>query len=351
MRDKTILKRTHDILVQQLQENLNNQDFHSDPYTDIWIDEKVVSNCYPFIKFLHPLFVLNGELENVFPEKVPLDVDKEFEPAIAMVLTFSMKENKNELERFKSLDDFSLFREIKDFGIRFYAIDFGGDINAAATKCIDILKKVFGCENANSIRVSTFNGVGEELCTENISCNKQNYSAAKQSVGLIPNRIVCPHCGSILTLSKELEKTNYLQCSICQNEFPNPMVPIENNGQKVSNNGFKWGCLIIIIVISLAALFAPKDYTSGTGGIGDNIVITTQTLGAIDESAFNELNDAMLARDNIGLLQLMYDGKVENIKSGAQGIVLKRSLDKTRIRLNNGKAYWVNTKYIKSTTK
>lgn len=59
----------------------------------------------------------------------------------------------------------------------------------------------------------------------------------------------------------------------------------------------------------------------------------------------------MVAKDNIGLLQLMYDGRVENLKSGTQGLVLKRSMWKTRIRLNNGKAYWVNTDYIQSTTK
>lgn len=349
-RGKTMLKKIHDTLVQQLQVNLDNQDFNSNPCTNIWIDEKAVSNTYPSIEFIHPSFVLSGKMENVFPEKVPLDVDKEFEPAIAMVLTFSMKENKNELTRFKFRGDFSQFREIKDFGIRFYAMDFGGDINAAVTKCIDILKEVFDCEDAMSMQISTLNGLGDDLCTENISYNEQNGSAAKQSVDIIPKRIVCPHCGSLLTLSKELEKTNYLQCGICKNEFANPFVPIEIGEQKVGNNGFKWGCLVIVIVIILAVFFAPKDYTSGTGGIGDNILITTETLGAIDESAFDELNAVMIARDNIGLLQLMYDGKVENIKSGTHGKVLNRSLDKTRIRLNNGKAYWVNTKFIQSTT-
>ena len=352
---KLMLKKTYDALVKQLQTNMDCQDFYSDSYTDLWIDGKVVSNIHPFIEFRHPLFILNGNQENVFPEKAQLDVDKEFEPAIAMVLAFGMKENKQELERFKSLYDFGEFREIKDYGIRFYAMDFGTDVNAAATKCVDIIKKVFDGEKAQSIQISTCNGLGEEISTETVSQQKRekalNNIAAKPMVTQTAKSIVCPHCGSKLFLSKELEDTYYLRCNICQGEFANPLKPIGKSENWLRKNGAKWGCLIIVVLLALATLFAPKDFTSGTGGVGDNIVLTKETFGAIDEKAFDELNDVMVAKDNIGLLQLMYDGRVENLKSGTKGLVLKRSMWKTRIRLNNGKTYWVNTDYIQSTTK
>ena len=208
-----MLKKTYDALIQQLQRNMDCQDFYSDSYTDLWIDAKTVSNNCPSIEFRHPLFILNNNQENVFPEKAQLDVDKEFEPAIAMVLAFGMKENKQELERFKSMDDFAEFREIKDFGIRYYAMDFGNDVNAAAMKCIDIIKNVFDGEKAKTIQVTTHNGLGEQVCSRFIRSQQQeertNRNAAKPSpiYSQRAKSVVCPHCGSTLNLPKELENT------------------------------------------------------------------------------------------------------------------------------------------------
>ena len=66
--------------------------------------------------------------------------------------------------------------------------------------CVDIIKKVFDGEKAQSIQISTCNGLGEEISTETVSQQKRekalNNIAAKPMVTQTAKSIVCPHCGS-----------------------------------------------------------------------------------------------------------------------------------------------------------
>ena len=350
-----MLRKTYDALVKQLQMNMDCQDFYKDPYTDLWIDSKIVMDIYPTMEFRHPLYVLNGNQENVFPERAQLDVDKEFEPAIALVIAFSMKENKLELERFRSMPVFPEFREIKDYGIRFYALDCGTDVQKAASVSIDIIKNVFDGEKAQTIQVTSYDASGEEICTKFIQSQKAKMQNVANSTNMqnnttvnsASNQIVCPHCGSRLTVSKELENTYYLQCNICGGEFANPLNPIGKSENWLSKNGSKWGCLIIVVIIAIAAIFTPKG--GPTGAVGDNIVITTKTFGAIDEQAFDELNDAMFAKDQRGISELIFYDRVRSLDVGTEGKVIKRNIGKARIRLKDGQAYWVSSDFIKPT--
>jgi DNA-directed RNA polymerase subunit RPC12/RpoP len=296
---------------------------------------------------------LNVNQENVFPERALLDVDKEFEPAIALVMAFSMKENKLELERFRSMRVFPEFREIKDFGIRFYALDCGTDIQKAASVSIDIIKNVFDGEKAQTIQVTSYNATGKQICTKFIQPqkpkmqNEANSTRTQNKTNIISsdNQIVCPHCGSRLTVSKELKKTYYMQCSICGSEFANPLNPIGKSENWLNKNGSKWGCLIIVVIIAIAAIFAPKD--DSTVAVGDNIVISTKTFGAIDEQAFDELNNAIFAKDQRGISELIFYDRIRALDVGTKGIVIKRNIGKARIRLIDGHAYWVNSDFIK----
>lgn len=348
-----MLKKTFAALTKQLQMNMDCQDFYKDPYTDLWIDSKVVMDIYPSIEFRHPLYVLNGNQENVFPERAQLDVDKEFEPAIALVIAFSMKENKLELERFRSMRVFPEFREIKDFGIRFYALDCGTDIQKVVSVSIDIIKDVFDGEKAQTIQVTSYDATGEQICTKFIqpqtpkTQNAANSAKPYNKTNFIPagNQIVCPHCGSKLTVSKELESTYYLQCNICGGEFANPLNPIGKSENWLSKNGSKWGCLIIVVIIAIAAIFAPKG--GSTGAVGDDIVISAKTFGAIDEQAFDELNDAMFAKDQRGISELIFYDRARALDVGTEGKVIKRNNGKARIRLKDGQAYWVSSDFIK----
>ena len=345
-----MLRKTHEALTKQLRMNMDCQDFYKDPYTDLWIDSRIVMDIYPTMEFRHPLYVLNVNQEKVFPERAQLDIDKEFEPAIALVIAFSMKENKLELDRFRSMSVFSDFREIKDFGIRFYALDCGMDIQKAASTSIDIIKNVFDGEKVETIQVTSCDATGEEICSERIQSQKYRKqevanSAKKTNANSINNKITCPHCGSRLTVSKELENTYYLQCNICGGEFANPLNPIGKSENWLSKNGSKWGCLIIVAIIAIAAIFAPKG--ASNGAVGDDIIIFAKTFGAIDEHAFDELNDAMFAKDQRGISELIFYDRVRALDVGTEGKVIKRNMGKARIRLKDGQAYWVSSDFIK----
>lgn len=155
-----MLKTTYDAIVTHLQKNLDKQDFYKNIQTEIDINENL-------ILFLHPWYikdVLTGN--DVFPEKAQTDIDKEFEPSIALYLKFSMKENKQELACFKELDSFTQFKEIKDFGSRMYAIDFGTDIEAAASAFISVAKNVFNIEQVKSINIITIDTESSDTICE-----------------------------------------------------------------------------------------------------------------------------------------------------------------------------------------
>ena len=123
------------------------------------------------------------------------------------------------------------------------------------------------------------------------------------------------------------------------------MNPIGKSENWLSKNGSKWGCLIIVAIIVIAAIFAPKG--GSMGAVGDDIVISTNTFGAIDEQAFDELNDAMLAKDLRGINELIFYDRVRTLDVGTEGKVIKRNMGKARIRLKDGQAYWVRSDLIK----
>lgn len=74
---------------------------------------------------------------------------------IALCFSFSMKEQKQQLERFKARSDFGEFREVKDFGARMYAIDFGTDVEKATEKCVDILRDIYEVEKLRNFKITT----------------------------------------------------------------------------------------------------------------------------------------------------------------------------------------------------
>ena len=208
---------------------------------------------------------------------------------------------------------------------------------------------MFDGEKAQTIQVTSYDATDEQICTKFIQPEKTKKNVAnstkKTNAVSTNNQIICPHCGSRLTVSKELENTYYLQCNICGGEFANPLNPIGKSENWLSKNGSKWGCLIIVVIIAIAALFTPKG--GSTGAVGDDIVISSKTFGAIDEQAFDELNDAMFAKDQRGVSELIFYDRVRSLDVGTEGKVIKRNFGKARIRLKDGQAYWVSSDFIK----
>ena len=147
-----MLEKAKIALCEQLQRNLAEQDYYKNICTEIIVKNEVE------MQFLHPSVIVNERTgEEVFPERAQNDIDKEFDPMIALCFSFSMKEQKQQLEHFKARSDFGDFREIKDFGKRMYAIDFGTDLETAAEKCTDLLRDIYEVEKLRNFKIATSN--------------------------------------------------------------------------------------------------------------------------------------------------------------------------------------------------
>lgn len=145
-----MLSKLNNVLCEQLAKNLAEQDFYKNVCTEILMKNEVV------MRLLHPSMVKDERTgKDVFPECAQNDIDKEYEPMIALCFSFSMKNDKQQLEAFKARVDFGTFKEVKDFGARLYAINYGTEVEKAAEKCVDIIKDIYEGDKAKNIKVST----------------------------------------------------------------------------------------------------------------------------------------------------------------------------------------------------
>jgi len=164
-----MLEKAKNVLREQLQRNLTEQDYYKNICTEIMVKNEVE------MQFLHPSVIVNERTgEAVFPERAQNDIDKEFEPMIALCFSFSMKEQKQQLERFKARSDFGEFREVKDFGARMYAIDFGTDVEKATEKCIDILRDIYEVEKLRNFKIKTGDMENGEVYTKKTILSPQS---------------------------------------------------------------------------------------------------------------------------------------------------------------------------------
>lgn len=162
-----MIQNVFEELTKQLRKNIEAQDYYKSIVTEVRIGYNA-----NVIQLLHPSQVLDLRTEDlVFPER-EWDIDKEFEEAIAIYFTFSMKADKKELQLFQELDIRKYFKEIKDFGIRAYAIDCGKDYNKAATYVNIILEKVYNVSEGSTITIETsdFNNIeSAKICKESLT--------------------------------------------------------------------------------------------------------------------------------------------------------------------------------------
>ena len=164
-----MIQNVFDELTKQLRKNIEAQDYYKSIVTEIRIGYNANANV---IQLMHPSQVLDLRTEDlIFPDR-EWDIDKEFEEAIAIYFTFSMKADKKELQLFQELDIRKYFKEIKDFGIRAYAIDCGKDYNKAATYVNIILEKVYNVSEGSTITIETsdFNNIeSAKICKESLT--------------------------------------------------------------------------------------------------------------------------------------------------------------------------------------
>ena len=170
-----MLTKVYKVLNEQLKKNLAEQDLYKNICTEICIKNEAV------LQLKHPSFIKDMRTgEDVFPEFAQNDIDKEYEPLIALCFSFSMKNDKVQLEKFKARADFGDFKEVKDFGARMYAMTFGTDVKKATEKSIEILKDIYEADKIRIIKIFTLDiDNGDEYCKNTIIAPKKEPEPVK----------------------------------------------------------------------------------------------------------------------------------------------------------------------------
>lgn len=226
-----MLEKIKDILTLQLQKNLEEQDFYKNIYTELSFGDVVV-------RFLHPWYIkdnLSGH--DIFPEKAQTDIEKAFEPSIAMYLAFSMKHEKMQLEQFRNLVEFDRFKEIKDFGSRMYAVDFGVNVQAATDMCLSVIQSVYNVKTAKSITITTFDvDGGDQIMKRMIRPPKKAPEPIK--IDGLATRV--------------MEEKNVPQNTIASKEIAGSTVPSEPTKKDISDSTYNTGMWLIGIIVAVA---------------------------------------------------------------------------------------------------
>ncbi len=285
-----MLEKAKIALCEQLQRNLAEQDYYKNICTEIIVKNEVE------MQFLHPSVIVNERTgEEVFPERAQNDIDKEFDPMIALCFSFSMKEQKQQLEHFKARSDFGDFREIKDFGKRMYAIDFGTDFETAAEKCTDLLRDIYDVEKLRNFKIATSNLESGEVYAKKTIYSLQSEpfkSKTPKAVG-VATRVVDEEPTG-MSVKDEQRKT--LQMS--ETEKNEPPIEIKRIDGGVSDRTYKmvmWG---IGVVVALFVLFLIMRNRQSEAKPNDTKITVTETVDSVEDtiSLSDEQRDALLGR-------------------------------------------------------
>lgn len=285
-----MLEKAKIALCEQLQRNLAEQDYYKNICTEIIVKNEVE------MQFLHPSVIVNERTgEEVFPKRAQNDIDKEFDPMIALCFSFSMKEQKQQLEHFKARSDFGDFREIKDFGKRMYAIDFGTDLETAAEKCTDLLRDIYEVEKLRNFKIATSNLESGEVYAKKTIYSPQSEpfkSKTPKAVG-VATRVVDEEPTG-MSVKDEQRKT--LQMS--ETEKNEPPIEIKRIDGGVSDRTYKmvmWG---IGVVVALFVLFLIMRNRQSEAKPNDTKITVTETVDSVEDtiSLSDEQRDALLGR-------------------------------------------------------
>ena len=120
--------------------------------------------------------------------------------------------------------------------------------------------------------------------------------------------ILCPNCGSQLTLPRQFRNDYYLHCNICQQEFANPLKPIG----KSENFLKKKGCLIFIIFIVIISYIT--DGGERIKADGTTVYTITEDIYAPSTEAAAKAMINSMARngnDPISILEHVYNNDAD----------------------------------------
>lgn len=169
----------------------------------------------------------------------------------------------------------------------------------------------------------------------------------------------CPHCGANLSVPEEFKNDKQLHCSLCNQNFDNTstkQITPKANGKhreyipkKKSSDFYAYMFIILVVCVGVvvSAVNGCDDTSSSSPRIGDRVVVVTNTWGAIDDDASDELGRAMVAEDHLGLYTLTQSGKVRHIWKGSCGKMIRGGWSQVQVRFDDGTLYWLPNTTVK----
>lgn len=98
-------------------------------------------------------------------------------------------------------------------------------------------------------------------------------------------------------------------------------------------------CLVLVVLAIVGQLCGKKS--------GDEVVVNRECFGASTKTAFEEMVHLAVTGDKIGILDMMYDGKVRQIDAGVHGTLLEDGGTSCRVRLrDDNAAWWVSCDHV-----
>lgn len=120
------------------------------------------------------------------------------------------------------------------------------------------------------------------------------------------------------------------------------------------------GIILITIVLTMIPVVLcvssdGKTATESYPSVGSEARLYVEGEGpimvAVDEGAYDELIDVVIAKDNIGLMNLMLAGKVFNVQNNTKVLVIDIGRFRTKVRIlegeNWGMAGWVPYEFVR----
>lgn len=147
------------------------------------------------------------------------------------------------------------------------------------------------------------------------------------------SRYVCKNCGSFVSQNAEV-------CKRCGTENPavirepkieQPECVVIEDKPQINYKYVFWAAVIIIAII-IGAVSGKKS--------GDEITINRNCFGATIKAYFEEMVHTAVSHDEIGILDLMYSGKIRNINAGTRGKLLEDCGTSYRVRLYDDNSAW-----------
>jgi DNA-directed RNA polymerase subunit M/transcription elongation factor TFIIS len=153
----------------------------------------------------------------------------------------------------------------------------------------------------------------------NISKKRNITTNTYQSQNINTNYLICPSCGQMLIISKNIINQNQIKCSFCGNKFRNSLIPSNLKSKQLLTNGqMKW-----IIAIFLAVSF----YLFNHNQTEDSTTIPTHSkLFYINKDCYvgttKQSFDLMFRYAEVGddqaFSSLEYSGQIIYLKAGTE---------------------------------